>query len=78
MIESSILDHEMVPEHIIIAEEEAELILKRYGITKGQLPKLRSSDPVAKQIGAKVDDVVKVIRNSPTAGRSVVYSWTIK
>ncbi|MDY6960246.1 MAG: DNA-directed RNA polymerase subunit H, partial [Halobacteriota archaeon] len=67
MIESSILDHEMVPEHIIITEEEAELILKRYGITKGQLPKLKSSDPVAKQIGAKVDDVVEVIRNSPTA-----------
>jgi len=78
MTESSILDHEMVPEHIIISEEEAELILKQYGITKGQLPKLKSSDPVAKQIGAKVDDVVKVIRNSPTAGRSVAYRMTIK
>ncbi len=78
MTESGILDHEMVPEHIIISEEEAELILKQYGITKGQLPKLKSSDPVAKQIGAKVDDVVKVIRNSPTAGRAVVYRMTIK
>ncbi|MDY6930928.1 MAG: DNA-directed RNA polymerase subunit H [Halobacteriota archaeon] len=78
MTESSILDHEMVPEHIIISEEEADLILKKYGITKGQLPKLKSSDPVAKQIGAKVGDVVKVIRNSPTAGRSVVYRMTIK
>ncbi|MDY6865558.1 MAG: DNA-directed RNA polymerase subunit H [Halobacteriota archaeon] len=78
MTESSILDHEMVPEHAIITEEEVELILKQYGITKGQLPKLKSSDPVAKQIGAKVDDVVKIIRNSPTAGRSVVYRLTIK
>ena len=78
MVEFNILDHEMVPEHIILSKEEGEEILKRYGINKGQLPKIKVSDPVAKQIGAKVGDILKIIRKSPTAGKSIVYKLTIK
>jgi DNA-directed RNA polymerase subunit H len=62
-----------VPKHEVLPEEELESLLKRYNITKGQLPKILVNDPVAKKIKAKVGDVVKITRESKTAGKSLVY-----
>lgn len=76
--EYSILGHELVPEHIILSEKEADEILEMYGITKVQLPKIKTSDPISKEIGAKVGDVIKVIRKSQTAGECIAYRLVIK
>ncbi|MDY6964954.1 MAG: DNA-directed RNA polymerase subunit H [Halobacteriota archaeon] len=76
--EFSILDHTMVPLHEILSEDEVEEVLKLYGINKGQLPKMKTSDPVSKQIGAKAGDVVKITRKSHTAGKSIAYRLLIK
>jgi DNA-directed RNA polymerase subunit H len=74
----NLLEHELVPEHIILSEEGAEKVLERYHVTKRQLPKLKLSDPVVKQIKAKVGDIVKIVRNSQTAGEAVAYKVVIK
>lgn len=68
-----VLKHELVPQHEVLPEEEANEMLKKFNITKGQVPKILVSDPVAKKIEAKVGDVVKITRNSKTAGKSVFY-----
>ncbi len=73
----NVLEHELVPEHILLTEEEAREVLKKYGITSGQLPKIKASDVVAKQIGAKPGDVIKIIRKSLTAGKAVAYRLVI-
>jgi DNA-directed RNA polymerase subunit H len=73
MAKLDILKHNLVPTHEILEEDELELLLKTYNITKGQLPKILVNDPVAKKIKAKVGDVVKITRDSKTAGKSVVY-----
>ncbi len=73
----NVLEHELVPDHILMTEEETQELLKKYGITRGQLPKIKSSDVVVKQIGAKPGDVLRIIRKSLTAGKAVAYRLVI-
>ncbi len=72
-----IFKHELVPKHEILSEEEAEELLKRYRIKPYQIPRINASDPAAKMIGAKPGDIIKIIRKSPTAGRSVAYRYVV-
>ena len=74
----NILEHELVPQHILLSEEEAAAILKRMGITKRQLPWILASDPAAEAIGAKPGDVIMIIRRSPTAGLSVSFRYVVR
>ncbi len=73
----NVLEHELVPNHVLLTEEETQEVLKKYGITRGQLPKIKSSDVVVKQIGAKPGDVLRIIRKSLTAGKAVAYRLVI-
>jgi len=69
--------HELVPSHVVLSPEEVDVVLKEYGVEARQLPKIHASDPVAKEIEAKVGDVIKIIRLSPTAKKSVFYRLVI-
>ncbi len=73
-----ILNHELVPKHEILSEEEAQELLEKPGISKKQLPRIYVSDPVAKILGAKPGDVIKITRKSPTAGESIYYRVVVK
>ena len=73
----NVLEHELVPDHVLMTEEETQELLKKYNITRGQLPKIKSSDVVVKQINAKPGDVLKIIRKSLTAGKAVAYRLVI-
>jgi DNA-directed RNA polymerase subunit H len=73
-----LMEHELVPLHIVLSEEEKEEVLKRFGVREHQLPKIKVTDPVIKEIGAKKGDVVMIIRKSPTAGESVTYRYVIE
>ncbi len=78
MKEFNILEHELVPKHVLLSEEERKEVLKEYRATLKQLPRMLASDPVAKLLGAKPGDVVKIIRKSPTAGENVYYRVVVK
>ena len=69
----NITHHEIVPRHILLNQEEIELVLKQYQTTRAQLPKLLTTDPVAKYYGMKAGDVCKIIRQSPMTGESYYY-----
>lgn len=77
MTKFAVKDHELVPEHLLLSLEESEELLRIYGIKAPQLPKIHVNDPVAKEIGAKVGDIIKVIRRSPTAKQSIFYRLVI-
>jgi len=74
----NVLEHVMVPDHIIMSEEEVSELLTRYNITTDQLPKIYHDDPAVKSIGANADDVIRIIRASHTAGRAEAFRLVIK
>jgi DNA-directed RNA polymerase subunit H len=73
----AVRDHDSVPEHILLTPEESQEVLNRYLIEASNLPKIHVTDPAAKEIGAKVGDVIKILRRSPTAKQSVFYRLVI-
>ena len=75
-------EHQLVPEHRLVAPEEAEEILKKLRITKDQLPKIHRSDPVIQvleRIEGPIEEgrIIKVTRVSGTAGVSEAYRLVI-
>lgn len=69
--------HDIVPEHDIVEEKEILKLEKEYGISREQLPKIKAGDPAAKAIGARPGDVIRINRESETAGRHLIYRYCI-
>jgi DNA-directed RNA polymerase subunit H len=81
--ELDIRSHILVPEHILLSEEERDSVLEKFQIMIDNLPKILITDPAICNIGTeenplKPGDVVKIIRKSPTAGSAVAYRVVVQ
>ena len=65
--------HLLIPKHVKLNDKETQDLLKRYNITLNNLPKISKGDPAISPLSAKPGDVIKILRNSATAGESVFY-----
>ena len=73
----NITEDAYVTKQILLSVDQSKKLMKRYRIKESQLPKILHSDPVAKYLGLKRGDVVKIIRSSETAGKYVTYRITV-
>lgn len=73
-----VMKHDLVPRHELLSDDEARGILEKYGVTPDQLPKIFSSDAVARAVRAKPGNIIKIKRKSPTAGEHVAYRYVVE
>ena len=83
MIDVNVMLHEMVPEHVLLSEKEAEEVLKELRIKADQLPKIRKEDPVLKVLEMVEGEIlsgriIRITRKSESAGVSVVYRMVVE
>jgi DNA-directed RNA polymerase subunit H len=65
--------HALIPKHVTLSQAQKEKLLEKYKISVKELPRILKTDPAIVSLDAKPGDVIKVIRDSPTAGESVFY-----
>lgn len=67
-LQFNILNHILVPQHIIMKNSEVNDIMKKYNITDtNQFPDISRFDPVARAIGLRPGQVCHIIRPSETS-----------
>ncbi len=71
-------DHVYVPKHEIISIKEAEQVLKKFNCKPTELPLIFVNDPAILGLGIKPGDMIKITRNSATAGVSEYYRYVVE
>jgi DNA-directed RNA polymerase subunit H (RpoH/RPB5) len=75
-LQFNILEHQYVPKHVILNDEERKELFKRYNILDiKNLPDISRFDPVAQAIGMRPGDICKIERPSKTAIISNYYRY---
>ncbi|MCO8244582.1 MULTISPECIES: DNA-directed RNA polymerase subunit H [unclassified Haladaptatus] len=69
--------HKMVPEHTIVDSDEIDEVLAEYDIKSTDLPKIKRTDPALPD-DAEPGDVIKIVRDSRTTERAVVYRLVVE
>jgi DNA-directed RNA polymerase subunit H len=76
-VEFNVLNHELVPIHELLTDDEVRELYSLYNILPEQLPKILASDPAARAVGGKNGNVVRIRRKSKTAGEATAYRYVI-
>lgn len=70
-------DHEAVPKHEKMDEDEVEEVLDKFDTEKDKLPKIERTDAALKQMDVEEGDVIHIERESPTAGKTDYYRLVV-
>lgn len=73
MISFDVSNHSLVPKHVKASDSEVKELLERHSLSLNLLPKVIIGDPTIAGLNVKEGDVVKIVRDSRTAGQSFYY-----
>jgi DNA-directed RNA polymerase I, II, and III subunit RPABC1 len=65
--------HRLVPKHVLLNEAEKKDVLSTYDCRDTQIPRMVSTDYVARYYGAKPGSMFKIYRPSPSSGVYITY-----
>lgn len=82
-VQFNVFNHELVPAHYLLSEDEAKVVLKDLHIDKDQLPKIRRSDPCIRLLEDKYGPIkegrmIRIVRKSPTSETAVAYRLVVR
>ena len=73
-LQFNITKHDIVPQHILVTEEELMRIMEKYQLTSTyQLPLINKDDPIVKYYNFKPGSVCKIIRPSKTSADHIYF-----
>ena len=73
-LQYNILNHQLVPQHIVLTHEEAAEIKKKYNILDdNQIPDISRFSPVSQVIGLRPGELCRIYRPSKTAIKAEFY-----
>lgn len=77
-LQYNLLEHEIVPKHRILDDDEKKNFYDKYGIkNNGQIPEISRFDPVAQAIGLKPNDICHIQRRSKISVQGDYYRYCI-
>ena len=73
-LQYNIMNHQLVPPHIVLSSEEAEEVKRKYNILdNSQMPDISRFSPVSQVIGIRPGDICRIYRPSKTAIKAEFY-----
>ncbi len=73
-----IKNHVLVPKHEKCSETEKKNVLSKYAAELKDFPKININDAALYNLDVKPGDLVKITRESPTAGKAIFYRVVIE
>ena len=74
----NIVDHVLVPKHIVLSKDETDKVLEAYRAKKRDMMLIRTTDAVARYYNMKPGEIVKIIRPSVMTVEAPAYRLVIK
>jgi DNA-directed RNA polymerase I, II, and III subunit RPABC1 len=65
--------HRLIPKHVMLNETEKKEVLSTYDCRDTQIPRMVTTDYIARYYGAKAGDMFKIYRPSPSSGVYITY-----
>lgn len=73
-----LVDYVMIPKHELLTEDENLVFYEKFNCKKRNMPRLLSTDPVARYYAMKPGDICRIIRPSEKSGFTTTYRLVIK
>jgi DNA-directed RNA polymerase subunit H (RpoH/RPB5) len=70
--------HILVPKQTKLTQEQKQELLAKHSIRQNQLPKIKITDPSIEAFEPKAGDIIKIERESKTAGETVYYRIVVE
>lgn len=74
----NLVDHVLVPKHELLSDQEKDIFFDKYHCKKRSVPKMLTSDPIARYYNMKPNDIVRITRPSKQSGYSRSFRLVIK